>query len=103
MSKACHPTHKVHKPVTDVTDKVFQLMDAEATGKLSLVQFDDQIVQELIRRGDAEYKFLPWDELCYHWANRQGDLGNPTEVPNLASDVTFVGFSETNVLACSLC
>ena len=98
MSKACHPTHKVHKPVTDVTDKVFQLMDAGATGKLGLVQFDDHIVQELIRRGDAEYKLLPCDELCYHLANRQEDLGNPTEVRNLASDVKLVGFSQE---ACS--
>ena len=68
-------------------------MQQQKAGHLGLVAADGAIIGEFLRMGYAEYKYISWSELCFHWANRQGDLAKPAEVPELVSDLLFVGFS----------
>jgi hypothetical protein len=60
---------------------------------LGVVEADEEIQKELLKRGEAYHSQILWRELCFHWCNRDEGLGSPAEVRSLMDDVDFVGVS----------
>ena len=87
--------HPSIQPVTDPTDIVFDLIKRcnDPGDPLGVVEADEEIQQELLKRGEAYHSQILWRELCFHWCNRDEGLGSPAEVRSLMDDVDFVGVS----------
>ena len=87
--------HPTIRPVTDPTDIVFDLIKRcnDPDDPLGVVEADEEIQKELLKRGEAYHSQILWRELCFHWCNRDEALGSPAEVRSLMDDVDFVGVS----------
>ena len=92
------------EPVTDETDVIYTTVKRcnDKEDPLGLVEADEIIAEELLKRGLAYHEQISWRELCFHSCNRGGTLCSPSEVTTLMDDVDYVGVS-MKMLAHAVC
>ena len=97
-------SHATIKPVTDPADAILSAIRRcnDPKDPLGVVEADEIIQDELLKRGDAHFENVMWRELSFHWVNRSGSLASPAEVVTLMEDVDHVGVS-TKALGHALC
>ena len=74
-------------PVTDPRDPILILIRRcnDPKDPLGVVEADEEIQEELLKRKEARYEHILWRELNFHWCNRSEDLASLSEVVTLLS------------------